>query len=277
MLIISLFLCLNIKSDAQIGRLSLSPKQTIKQTIGLTDIVIDYSRPSMRGRQVFGDLVPYGKYWRTGANRSTTIEISHDFFIDDQKVAKGKYAIFSIPNLKEWVVVLYNDTDNWDVPTIVDTAKIVARTAVSSVQIESTREVLSIQVGDFTNYEFDLIIGWENTQVSIPIHLDTRNLMEEKINKRLGGPTYSDYYLAATYEMESGHDYERGLDWINKAIDIAEEVGWWDLRIKTILLMNLGKSSQARELAKQGLVLGQKEKREYAITEFQRMLRELGQ
>lgn len=271
--IISFFQCSNIYS--QIGRLALSPTQKTIQTIGLTDITIEYSRPSMRGRTIFGDLVPYGKYWRTGANRNTTIEISEDFFIDNKKVKKGKYAIFTVPKQNEWEILLYNDTDNWDVPEEIDVHKIVAHAVVNPEKMVQKKEVFTVSVGDFTNYEFDLTISWENTIVTLPIGLDTREMMDEKIKRNLSGPGYEDYYLAAVYEMESGMDYEQGLEWIIKARELKDGGTWWDIRVQSILLMNLGRTAEAKELAEEGLILAKEDKREYGINEFERILREI--
>mgnify|MGYP000380326926 CR=1 FL=1 len=97
-------------ATAQIGRFPLSPFQTINQTIGVTDIELTYSRPSMRGRTIFGDLVPHNKLWRTGANRNTTIEFSQDVILGGKRIEQGKYAVFSIPTEKQCAIILYNDT-----------------------------------------------------------------------------------------------------------------------------------------------------------------------
>ena len=260
--------------SAQIGRLPLSPEQKIIQNIGITDITVHYSRPSKRGRSIFGDLVPYGKYWRTGANRNTTIEISEDFFIDSKSIAKGKYAIFTIPGTEEWDVILYHDTDNWDVPESVDPSKIAARITVPSTTLPLPLEVFTISIGDFTNYNFDLIIAWDQTKISVPIQLNTRALMDQKIQESLDGPGYGEFYLAAVYQMESGGEYAKGLEWINKAIEIQEKAEWWDLRVKAILLDQLNRKKEAKEIARAGMKLALEANREYAINEFNRLLNE---
>jgi len=261
--------------EAQIDRLPLSPVQKIEQKIGLTDITIAYSRPSMRGRNIFGELVPFGKLWRTGANRNTTIHFNQDVLINGQRIRAGKYAIFSTPNPKKWKIIFYQDTDNWDVPEELDRSKIVASIEVESVQTIKKREVLNIMIGDFTNYRFDLDISWENTLVSIPIELTTKELMDKKIKNHLEGPSYDDYYLAAVYQMESGKEFAKGLQWINQAISVTEEVSWWDLRIKAILLMELDRKAEAKTVAKDGLKKAEAAKRAYGINEFKRILKQL--
>lgn len=276
-LFLSLFISLTISGlNAQIGRLPLSPLQKTELKIGVTDIAMVFSRPSIRGRKVFGDLVPFNTLWRTGANRNTTIEFSEDVMIDDKRLAKGKYAIFSKPSPENWEIIFYSDTDNWDVPEILDSTKIVGKIDVKTIQLNKRLEVLDISIGDFTNYKFDLNIAWENTAVTVPIVLTTRKLMDDKIANRLNGPKYGDYYLAAVYQMESGKDYEKGLDWINKAIAITEENGWWNLRVKAILLLELNRKEEAKKIAEQGLESAIADERESAIIELKRILIEIG-
>ena len=277
----SLFLFLLLSSFisqdlfSQIGRLALSPKQKTELKLGLTDIIIEYSRPSKRDRKIFGALVPYGEYWRTGANRSTTISLSEDFMVGQEKVKKGKYAIFTIPNPNEWEVVLYSDTDNWDVPEDIDKEKIAAKIKVPSQQLATSQEVFSIEIGDFTNYEFDLDIAWDKTMVSIPIGLVTREMMDEKIAATLSGPDQDDYYAAAVYEMESGGNYAQGLEYINKSIELLDKVSFWEIRVKAILLEKLGKKSEAKATAEQGLAMATEVGSDYGKREFNKVLKKL--
>lgn len=266
-----------IVNDAigQIGRLPLSPIQKTEQNIGVTDIVLEYSRPSMKGRAIFGTLVPFNKLWRTGANRNTTIQFSEDVVFNSKRVEKGKYAIFSIPSEKQWEVLLYKDTDNWDVPEEIDNNKIVASIIVETKKLNVENEVFTISIGDFTNYVFDLNISWSDTFVSVPINLTTKEIMDAKIKKVLLGPNHDDYYSAAVYQMESGKEFEKGLESINKAMEVADEVTWWDLRVKAILLMELGKFGESKKVAQEGLIKAEKVKREYGINEFKIILDKL--
>src|SRR5690606_38394575 len=103
-------------SEAQVRTPQASPKATVTQTVGLTEVGIEYSRPSKKGRIIFGDLVPFGKLWRTGANLNSTISFSEDVTIDGKVLKKGKYAIFATPKADIWEVVFYSNTDNWGTP-----------------------------------------------------------------------------------------------------------------------------------------------------------------
>ncbi|GAA3521517.1 DUF2911 domain-containing protein [Aquimarina addita] len=267
-----LFTFILYDGQAQIGRLQLSPFQETKIKIGTTDIIIAYSRPSMRGREIFGHLVPFDQWWRTGANRNTTIEFSEDVIIGEKRIDKGKYAIFSRPNQKEWKILFYKKTDNWDVPEVIDPSHIAATMVVNSTKTENTSEVLSVHIGDFTNYKFDLNIAWDQTKVTVPVKLITEEIMEQKISKTLNGPLPHDYYSAALYEMESGGNFERGLTWIDSAIQMREQTSWWDLRVKAILMINLNKKKEAMTVAKIGLELAKKENHEYGINEMNRIV-----
>ena len=261
---------------AQIGRLDLSPRETTKQRIGLTDVTIDYSRPSMRGRAIFGTLVPYDKLWRTGANRNTTIAFTEDVIINNKTVKKGKYAIFSKPGIDKWKIYFYADTNNWNVPEKIDENKIVATIEIAAQTNASKVESLKISIGHFTNYNFEMDIEWDRAIVSVPIQLTTRKMMEEIITNEMQGPTYEDYYAAAQYEMESGKNLQRGLNWINKAMEITDQVTWWDYRIKAQLLLEKGDLKEARQYAEKGLTLAEIAKRDYGIREFKRILEEIG-
>ena len=125
--LVSVFL-VSMTMEAQITTPQASPSSTLKQSVGLTDVTVEYSRPSMRGRTIFGDLVPYGKLWRTGANKNTTLEFSTDVTIDGQALKAGTYAIFTKPGESSWEIIFYSDTDNWGTPQKWDDSKVAAKT-----------------------------------------------------------------------------------------------------------------------------------------------------
>jgi len=275
LLLITLLFFFLTDVEAQIGRLSLSPLQQVEQQIALTNIRIAYSRPSIKGRKIFGGLVPYNTHWRTGANRNTTIEFSEVVRVGGTKVEAGKYSIITIPAEQQWAFLLYADTDNWDVPETIEEDKIVAQVNVPTIALAHQVENLTMSIDDFTNYKFKLTISWEKTQVSVPIELGTQGMMDNIIEDQLSGPDYEDYYAAATYELESGKNYERGLAWINKAIDLTEEVVWWDYRIKAYMLLGLNEKEAAKEIALMGMEMAQKEGRAYGISEFTAILKQL--
>ena len=269
------FCFINPKVHSQIGRLALSPFQKIEQKIGLTDITITCSRPSQRGRLIFGGLVPYHKLWRTGANRNTTIAFSEEVSIGDQSIAPGKYAIFTIPKPQEWEIIFYKETDYWDVPKALDTAKIAVRFTIPSITIEDSNPVFSMSIGQFTAHNLNVDIEWENTKVSIPIKLNTAEQMKKQITKQLAGPNRHDYYLAALYEAQAGSNAHEGLQWINKAIEMDVEEQYWLYDVKSQLLKRLGKKEEAREVALKGLRIVKAQERQFMIDEFEKFLKQL--
>ena len=267
------FIC--TEANTQISRLALSPFQKIEQKIAMTDITITCSRPSQRGRMIFGGLVPYNQLWRTGANRNTTIAFTEKVHIGDHTVKPGKYAIFTTPREKEWEVIFYNETDHWDVPREIDSSKVVARITVPSKPLQETNEVLSITIGHFTDHMFNLDVEWERTKISVPIQLNTAEQIKEEIQDQLAGPDSHDYYLAARYEVYSGSNPEDGLEKINKAIAMEQEERYWFYDMKCKLLKELGRKEEAREIANKGLAIVKAQDRQFMIEEFEKFIKEL--
>lgn len=258
-------------SNAQIGRLALSPHQVITQKIAKTEITINYSRPLMRDRIIFGGLVPYGEYWRTGANRNTTIEFDQTVFINDQKIEKGKYALFTKPGKEEWEFILYDETTNWYVPDSIEASKVICKTILKSEKIHDTVQALSFSFDNLDNYKLDVSLQWENTKLVIPITLTTKTQMETIINDELSGPKASDYYSAAIYQLESEKNFQQGLEWINQGMAIRKNPQWFDYRAKALLLLELKKFKECKTISDKGLKLAKKRKSNYGIDEFNRI------
>ena len=268
-----IFLCISSIGNAQIGRLALSPFQSITQKIAKTEITINYSRPLMRDRIIFGGLVPYGEYWRTGANRNTTIEFDQAVIINDQRIEKGKYAIITKPEKEHWGFMLYDDTSNWHVPDSLEASKIICTTNVSSTPIDNTVKALSISIDNLDNYQFDLCIQWENTKAIVPIQLTTKELMTQLIDDELNGPQAGDYYSAAVYQLESEKNYPQGLEWINQCISIRKDPKWYDQWKRALLLYVLEEYKECKVACGKGLELARQQKNDYGIGEFNRLLK----
>jgi len=128
-ILLSLFVvALSTNITAQLKTPAPSPSSKIEQKVGLTDVTVEYSRPSMKGRAVFGNLVPYGKLWRTGANQNTKVTFSDDVTIDGKTLKKGTYAVYTKPGKDAWEVLFYSDTNNWGTPQNWDDAKVAVST-----------------------------------------------------------------------------------------------------------------------------------------------------
>lgn len=255
---------------SQIKTPRVSPASSIEQMVGLTEIEVEYSRPSKRGRDIFGNVVPYGKIWRTGADNCTTISFSTDVVfnsnssIDGVKISKtkiiksGKYSIFSIPNKESWDVILYSDTDLWGVPRDWDENKIVFKSnyQINKSANNSVKEMFAISFDNVTNNDVDMIFSWDDVSVKVNIVVPTRKIVSDNIKKVMGGsPSPSDYYSAAVYYKQENINMDTALKWINKAIDLFENPRFYQLRQQSLIMAANKKYSDAIAVAKESLRL----------------------
>jgi hypothetical protein len=239
--------------QAQVKTPQASPKATLNQVVGLTDVEIVYSRPSARGRAVFGNLVPFGQLWRTGANENTTISFSEDVVIDGKTLKKGKYALYTVPNIQSWEVIFYSTTDNWGTPKEFDESKVALRTKVAEEALPKAIETFTIGInGIDANYGF-LEISWENSYVALKFEVPTKKMAIESIEKSLAGPSAGDYYAAAQYYFQSNGDIDTARTYIDKAVELSKEVPFFYLRLKSLIQAKQGDLKGAIETAKWSL------------------------
>lgn len=195
-----------------------SPLQTTTQKFGLGEITVEYSRPVAKGRTIFGDVVPYGKVWRTGANGTTKITFTDNVKIEGKEVKAGTYGLYSVPNKDSWEVMLYSDlTLNGNVGDY-KTENEVARFKVKPTKTASKVESFTINIDNILPTEATLTISWENTLVPLKITTD----IDARVMKSIDESMKSDkpeYFRAATYYFENGKDLNQALTWVNKATD----------------------------------------------------------
>ncbi len=239
--------------EAQINTPEASPASKLIQTVGLTEVVIDYSRPSMKGRTIFGDLVPFDKMWRTAANAYTTISFDTDVTIAGTDVNAGTYSIFTKPGAKNWDVFFYTDTKGSGVPRDWDESKVVAKATVPVWPIEMPVETFTITIDDLTSTGANLGIIWENTYVAIPIGVPTDAMVTSSIDRALNGPSAGDYYAAATYYSAQGKDINKAKEWMDKAMSMTEKPAFWQLRQQSLILAKAGDKKGAIATAKKSL------------------------
>ncbi|MAV61869.1 MAG: dihydrolipoamide dehydrogenase, partial [Candidatus Pelagibacter sp.] len=171
--------------EAQVVSPQASPFSTLSQVVGLTDIKIEYSRPSMKGRVIMGNLIPYGELWRTGANANTRISFSDPVTIAGVKIPAGKYALYTRPGKDMWEVFFYNKSDNWALPEIWDVNEIAVVSESPSINIKESVESFSIEVEDITYDSAYLTISWENTKVKTLIEVPTKEKTLKSIDQTL--------------------------------------------------------------------------------------------
>ena len=243
---------------SQIKTPRVSPASEIEQMVGLTEVEVEYSRPSKRGRDIFGNVVPFGKIWGTGADNCTTISFSTDVVIDSQTIQSGKYSIFSIPNKESWDVILYSDIDLWGVPKDWDENKIVFKSnyQINKSANNSVEEMFTISFDNVTNNDVDMIFSWDDVSVTVNIVVPTRRIVSDNIKKVMGGsPSPSDYYSAAVYYKQENINLDTALEWINKAIDLFENPRFYQLRQQSLIMAANKKYYDAIVVARESLKL----------------------
>jgi tetratricopeptide (TPR) repeat protein len=240
----------NYAIEAQVKTPQASPKSTTTQVVGLTNVEIVYSRPSARGRDVFNNLVPFGKLWRTGANENTMISFSDDVVIDGKTLAKGKYAIFTTPRADNWEIVFYSDTNNWGNPENWDETKVALRTNAKSEMLNRNVESFTIGINNLDNNFAHLEISWEKTLVAIKFEVPTQKTATASIEKALAGPTAGDYYAAAQYLFQSNGDLSKALTYVDKSLDISKDKPFYYFRLKSLIQAKNGDKKGAIATAK---------------------------
>jgi len=243
--------------SAQVRTPQPSPKSTLTQTVGLTEVVVEYSRPSMKGRTIFGDLVPFGKMWRTGANANSTISFSEDVVVNGKTLKKGKYALFVTPKAENWDVYFYTDTDNWGVPENWDESKVAAKATVKAESLSRPVESFTIGINNLDNNYAMLEFSWERTLAAVRFEVPTAKMAMASIEKVMAGPGAADYFSAAQYLYQSGGDLNTALNYVNKAIELNKDKPFWYSRQKSLIQAKLGDKKGAIETAKISLAAAQ--------------------
>ena len=249
-----LSLILPVALSSQVSRAPLSPVQKIEQIIGFTTLSIEYSRPSIRGRKIFGDLVKYNEYWRTGANRNTKISLTEDVEIGGQVLDAGTYALFSRPGVEEWEIFFYNETSNWDVPDPIESDKIVLSTKVKPIILVDKVQTMSMDISNISESAASLDIVWEFSKVSIPIAFNTNEIATKNMLREFKR-NQTDYHVAAVYYADRDLDLEQAKSWMETAIELRGEPHHWDYLEYAKILYKLGHKEKAIETAKKSLAL----------------------
>ena len=251
--ILFLAFCASISMNAQIVTPQASPSAKVTQVVGLSDVSLDYSRPAMRGRTIFGDLVPFNKLWRTGANKNSMITFSTDVKVGGKDLKAGSYAIFTTPGESVWEINFYSDTENWGTPQNWDASKVAAIVKANPSKVGEKVESFTIAISNITADGAHLEISWDNTKVAIPFEVPTDAAVTASISKVMAGPGSDDYYAAAVYYLNSGKDINKAKEWIDKAITMTEKPAFWQLRQQSLIYAKAGDKKGAIAAAKKSL------------------------
>ncbi|MEA5428047.1 DUF2911 domain-containing protein [Arcicella lustrica] len=229
-----------------------SPTQTIKQDFALSSIEITYSRPNIKGRVVFGDLAPFGKLWRTGANAATRVTFGEDVKVGGVALKAGTYVLYTIPNKEEWEVIFNKGINNWGIDGY-KAEEDLAKFKVKPNALAKSVETFTIEIANVNPSSAEIEISWEKTSVSIPVTAD----IDGKISKAIETAMTVDsrpYFQAASYYFETGKDLNKALAWADKAIEQTPKA-FWIMHLKAKIQAKLGNKTVAIETAKKSIEL----------------------
>jgi len=251
------FVVLTISAQAQIKTPAPSPSATTMQTVGLTDITVEYSRPSAKGRTIFGAdaLVPNDKIWRTGANSVTKVTFSDDVMIEGKELKAGKYGVLTLPGAKSWAVHFYTyASSSWS--SYKEATPALAVT-VSPKKSADMKETFTISIDNLKSDGAIMNIAWAKTVVPVKISTSSDKAVMANIEKVMAGPSAADYYNAASYYFTADKDLDQALTWMKKATD-GPDKKFWQVKRMSELLAKMGKKKEAIAAAKTSLELATK-------------------
>lgn len=246
-----------ISANAQIKTPAPSPFSKVEQVVGLTDVTLEYSRPAMRGRTIFGDLVPFDKIWRTGANARTKITFSDDVTIEGDTLKKGTYAIFTKPAADSWEVYFYTDYAGGGAPRNWDDSKVALKTTAKTESMPMPVQSFTMSFDDLTDASGVIGMLWENTYVGVKFNVPTDAIASKSIESVMSGPSANDYNNAASYYRKNGKDLKQALIWSTKATELNKSA-FWMMREKSLIHAAMGDKKGAIEAAKKSMEVAEK-------------------
>ena len=249
-----------------------SPTQTIKQDFGISTVELTYSRPAIKGRKVFGDLVPFGKLWRTGANAATRIKFADDVQVGGTTLKAGEYVIYTVPNQNEWEVVFNKGLNNWGIDGYKQEED-VARVKVKSIKLDESVESFTMQFMNVKPTSTDLYIAWDKTAVAVPITTDVETKVMAQINNLMNKDNRP-YFNAAMYYMENGKDLNQAIIWFDKAIE-QNPKAFWVYHQKANALAKVGKKDEAKTTAQRSIELAKEAKNDDYVRLNEKLLADL--
>ena len=264
--------CVLITAGAQLKTPAPSPTQTIKQDFGLGDIELSYSRPGKKGRKIFGDLVPYGKVWRTGANSATTLNFSDEVMIGGKKIPAGTYGFLTIPDKDNWTLIITKQLDV-TTPSAYKQENDIVRVNAKPLKLDDPVETFTMQFANVKPGSCDLNVIWDNTAVSLPIMMDVETKVLAQIDNLMNKDNRP-YYQAGMYYMETGKDLNQALAWFDKAIE-QQPNAFWVHHQRANALAKLGRKQDAKTAAQKSMDLAREAKNDDYVRLNEKLLVEL--
>lgn len=230
-----------------------SPMQTIDQAFALSNIKVEYSRPSAKGRTIYGDVVPFGKVWRTGANGSTKITFGEDVTIEGKPLAAGTYSIYTIPAKDRWEIMFSKNLNLGGDVANYNNSDEALRVTVIPARLTDRVETFTINIGDMTSNSARLDLMWENTRASVAVKADIDAKIMANISKTMEMDSRP-YFQAAGYYYDNGKDLNQALTWVNKAID-QNPKAFWMQHLKAKIQLKQGDKAGAIASAEKSMAL----------------------
>lgn len=261
-----------LAADAQLKTPAPSPTQTVKQDFGLSNIELSYSRPGMKGRKIYGDLVPFGKVWRTGANNATTITFGEEVMLGGKKVPAGKYGLLTIPDKNNWTFVLTKQLDVTS-PAGYKQEMDVVRVDAKPMKVDNNVETFTMQFANIKPTSVDLQLLWENTAVSLPITTDVETKVMAQIDNLMNKDNRP-YFGAAMYYLDNGKDLNQAMVWFDKAVELNPKA-FWIHHQRANALAKLGKKEEAKAAANKSMQLAKEAQNDDYVKLNEKLLAEI--
>jgi tetratricopeptide (TPR) repeat protein len=250
-----------------------SPLQTLKQNFALSEITIEYSRPSARGRAVYGDVVPFGKVWRTGANGSTKITFGEDVKVEGKAVKAGIYALYSIPGKDSFTFMLYKDLKLGGDVANYNAENELIRFAVKSSKLTEKVETFTMNVADITATSSNIELTWENTRAAFNVTADIDASIMAAIDKALNKDN-KPYYQAASYYYDNNKEMKVALEWVNKAVE-QNPKAYWVMLLKAKIELKLKDKAAAKASAEKVIEMAKADKDDAYVKNGENLLIEI--
>ena len=229
---------------------ALSPTSKLTQEFSTSNIEVSYSRPSMRGRKIFGELVAFGNVWRTGANSATKVKFGEDVTVGGQAVKAGEYALYTIPGAAEWEIILNKGVGNWGNAGY-DKADDVARFKIAPKALDKNVQTFTINIGNITYSTCNLELMWEKTKVTIPVKANNEERLNTSIDKAINNPNIP-YFQAANYYFETDQNLDKAIVYVDKALE-ANPKAFWMWSLKARIAQKMGKKDDAINAANKAM------------------------
>lgn len=232
-----------------------SPSTHLEQRVGLTDITLDYSRPSVNGRVIFGDLVPFGSHWRAGANQNTKVTFSKPVTIAGTEVAAGTYSLSMIPNKGAWTVILNTKTDMWGVDGY-SQEEDVLRTEVTPQAIAPV-ETMRLSLENISVSKAEIVLDWSDVRIALPVELNTMELAMANIDAAIAAEpdNWRVYRNAANFYNQNNIELAKALTYMEKVIELNPD-NWYNYYLYAQVLAKNDRKKEAKKAANKALEMG---------------------